>query len=239
MHSCFNYEKFMPLTSEQIIKKASKRFPKFYSEFMEIQNQCTEVVFFGSFAYGCENKQSDIDVLFVGKGTRRVSKSLDFIWVNPKRLESKSWLCSEIAIHIANSGVWYKGNGEWRKNVFFNKSSITRKKQLILNRCIHLLLNKDTLNYKRKITILQKILLNSYRLIALQNNIPNTQTYFTVNEMASNFTNFTEHIFDEKMLGNVGKILFEEIFLSHPEKDYLGDSLKELTKRYELTEQFN
>ena len=188
---------------------------------------------FGSYACGCEHKQSDIDILFIGDRKRKSSKYFDFIWVTPERLKSKTWLSSELAIHIAKYGLWLKGDGYWRNQVFFSKATIIRKKQRIFERLLHIYLQKERLSLQKKKVFVQKIIVNTLRLINLENKIPNPPTCFTIDEVKDDTSHLFAEMFKPHLLGLVGKVFFEEIFPEIDIHDVLYDSFNELKKIYQ------
>ena len=161
----------MNKTPNNIIAKITDRFPSFGEAFDHCEKNSIEAVLFGSYAYGCEHMESDIDILFVGDKKRKASRYFDFIWVKPERIKSKTWLSSELAIHIANYGIWLKGDGAWRNQVFFSQAASTRKKQRIFERLIHIYLQKEKLSLAKKKVFIQKIILNTLWLKNLNNKI--------------------------------------------------------------------
>jgi predicted nucleotidyltransferase len=196
----------------EIINKASDIFPDFKENFEDGFHLSSEIVIFGSFAYGCENSRSDIDILFVGDGVRKASRRLDFIWRRRERIESKTWLGSELANHIAEYGVWMKGTGAWRDSVFYSESAILRKKGKIFRRLTHLLLRKDRLSHNYKKQLLQKIILNIHRLKMLYERMPNPPTCIEVQLIQEHRDTLFRQIFSQRYLGKVGRVMFEEIF---------------------------
>ncbi|PLX47885.1 MAG: hypothetical protein C0613_13235 [Desulfobulbaceae bacterium] len=218
-------------TPSIILGKITERFPAFPESFNPCEENSIEVVLFGSYAYGCEHVQSDVDILFVGDKKRKASKYFDFIWIKPERLNSKTWLSSELAIHIANYGIWLKGEGTWRNQVFFSKAASTRKKQRIFERLTHIYLQKDSLSLAKKKLFIQKIILNILRLQNLNNKIPNPPTCVTLNEL-QDFGSFSQEIFKPHLLGQVGKVFFEEIFHTNEIENVLYSTLNDLREIY-------
>lgn len=215
---------------KNIIEKIQARFPDFRDKFQEASEKSNEVIFFGSFVYGCENTKSDIDILFIGNGKRRVSKCFDFVWVKPQKVYSNTWLCSELANHVANFGLWYKGEGLWREKIFFCEAAVTRKKQLIYQRLLQLFLKRNKISRQEKIRILEKVILNSYRITYLQDEIANPPTCVTIQRIIENRKYFISNIFSDRLLGNLGKAFFYEIF-SDP---YIAieETINSLQKKY-------
>jgi predicted nucleotidyltransferase len=221
----------MDNASNVIIERIIKRFPSFRESFDNCEENSTEVVLFGSYAYGCEHVESDVDILFVGNKKRKASKYFDFIWLKPERISSKTWLSSELAIHIANYGIWLKGDGAWRNQVFFSQAAATRKKQRIFERLTHIYLQKRSLSFAKKKLFIQQIILNTLRLQNLNNKIPNPPTCVTLNELQDH-TGFCQEIFKPHLLGPVGKVFFEEIFQDHEVENVLYSALNDLKEVY-------
>ena len=223
----------MDNTVNNILEKVTERFPDFQKEFARCEKNSTEIVLFGSYACGCEHIESDIDILFIGDRKRKSSKYFDFIWVKPERLESRTWLSSELAIHIAKYGLWLKGTGNWRNHVFFSQAALTRKKQRIFERLLHIYLQKEKLSLPKKKAFIQKIILNTLRLKNLENKIPNPPTCVTINEIKSDPSHFYLEMFEPHLLGSIGKVFFEEIFPEADIYDILGASFNDLRKIYQ------
>ena len=214
-----------------VIEKIIERFPSFRDTFEHCEKNSKEVVLFGSYAYGCEHDESDIDILFVGNKKREASKYFDFIWVKPERINSKTWLSSELAIHIANYGIWLKGDGTWRNQVFFSQAASTRKKQRIFERLIHIYLQKESLSLAKKKLFIQKIILNTLRLKNLNSKKPNPPTCVTLNDLQDP-SGFFQEIFKPHLLGPVGKVFLEEIFPKHEIENVLYSTLNDLNQIY-------
>lgn len=214
-----------------ILKKITEKFPSFQEVFDRYEKNSIEIVLFGSYAYGCEHFESDIDILFVGNKKRQNSKYFDFICIKPERLESKTWLSSELAIHIAKYGIWLKGEGLWRNQVFFSQAALTRKKQRIFERLMHIYLQKEKLSLSKRKFFIQKIILNTIRLDNLEKKLPNPPTYVTVNELHDK-SNFFSEMFRSHLLGSVGNVFFDEIFPELNIQDILHSSFNNLKKIY-------
>jgi predicted nucleotidyltransferase len=221
----------MENTPNVIIEKIIKRFPAFRESFNNCEVNSTEVVLFGSYAYGCEHFESDVDVLFLGNKKRKASKYFDFIWLKPERINSKTWLSSELAIHIANYGVWLKGDGTWRNQVFFSQAAITRKKHRIFQRLTHIYLQKESLSFPKKKLFIQKIILNTLRLQNLINKIPNPPTCVMLNKLQDP-SGFCQEIFKPHLLSRLGRVFLEEIFQQHEVEKVLYSTLNDLMEFY-------
>jgi predicted nucleotidyltransferase len=197
---------------EYILEKAGRMFKDFNKDFVECYEKSSQVVIFGSFVYGCENSRSDIDILFVGEGRRKARKGLDFIWLKPQRIYSRSWLGSELATHISAYGLWAKGDNEWKDLVFFSKAAITRKKEKIYNRLLHIFLKKDNLSLQSKYELTQQVLLNCHRLKMLYNDVPIPPTAISAQLIMREHDNLLTEMFSDKFLGRVAEIFLKEIF---------------------------
>lgn len=215
-----------------ILVKIKNRFPQFEDNYNFIEKSSNEIILFGSYACGCEHVGSDVDILFVGNNRRSFSKYFDFIWVKPERLQSKTWLSSEIAIHIAKYGIWLKGDGEWRDKVFFSDAAITRKKQRIFERLIHIYLQKENLSLNKKKLFVQKVIINSIRLVNLYNKIPNPPTSISINEYINKINSFSKEIFTQNLLGKVGSAFFDEIFFNENIDDIITSSFNDMANIY-------
>jgi hypothetical protein len=93
----------------------------------------TEIIVFGSCAVGLETVDSDLDVLCIGNGPRFKCRSLDLSWVSEEASREEAWLGSELAGHIAQYGVWLRGNGDWRVRTFTSTTAVERKRKRIIS----------------------------------------------------------------------------------------------------------
>lgn len=215
----------------QILHKIALKFPDFWEEYLRCEKISSEVIIFGSYAYGCTHPNSDVDILFVGDGKRKSKKYYDFIWIKPDKLFSSVWLSSELALHVAKYGIWVKGESAWKDKVFFSEITYTRKKKLIFDRLIDLYLQRDKLSIHRKQDFIEKIILNTLRLKNSLNKIPNPPTYVTLNGIDI-FSLLADEIFNEKLLGRAGKVLMEDTFRHHDIKQILESSFIQLKQKY-------
>lgn len=100
----------------------------------DLATEADEIVVFGSRASRIHAKGSDLDVLVVGKATRRLKRcGLDLICIPAAGVDSQSWLDSELAGHISKYGVWLKGVGDWRDHVLDGRAAAERKEKRIVS----------------------------------------------------------------------------------------------------------
>lgn len=222
----------MNSTARNIIDKAVIKFPEFKEAFYNARKRSEATVIFGSYACGCENEHSDIDILFVGDGHRKSSTIFDFTWVRPDRLYSRNWLGSELANHIARYGVWVEGDNGWIDKVYVSDISITKKKEKIYNRLIQLFLKKDRLSFDQKVDLLQKVIVNCHRLGNMVSKEPNPPTYNIVKKIKSGDLYLLDSLFSENMLGDVGGAMFKGIFQNRDIDDVLDKVNCILINRY-------
>lgn len=217
-----------------IIEKARKVYPNFEKQFGICYENSAQAIIFGSYAFGCENSRSDIDILFVGGERRRLDKWLDFIWLRPEQVRSKNWLGSELATHLAKYGIWLKGEDNWKYDVFFSQAAITRKKEKIFSRLIHILIKKERLSSASKRELLIKVLINCHRLILLRRQIhipPTAISAHIINESSCNL--LTEMIQDDWLGPTFGTIMHE--LFPQCSLDKLYHDLKgQILNKYEL-----
>lgn len=93
----------------------------------------SEIIVFGSCAVGLQTDDSDLDVLCIGNGARLKRRSLDLSWVSEEACREEAWLGSELAGHVAEYGVWLRGNGDWRVQTFTSLTAIERKRNRIIS----------------------------------------------------------------------------------------------------------
>jgi hypothetical protein len=89
-----------------------------------------EVVLFGSRAFGCEDPLSDWDVLLVDASRSLRIPGFDFVGVSSGESVEPAWHGSEIAIHVAEYGVWLKGKPPVRWGFDF-EGVAARKRHII------------------------------------------------------------------------------------------------------------
>jgi len=200
--------------NDLIIKRISHNIPEFDDIFIKYSTLSSGIIIFGSYAIGCENRDSDVDILFIGKGRRIKTKKLDFIWVHPDKIYKNSWLGSELAHHIAKYGLWLKGDDEWRRHTFISKTAITRKKERIYNNLIHIFLKRHNLYPKSLKRLFLKIYIDFYRLWLLEHNIAIPPKQYLLSEVISYQGNIILEITDNKYLGSIARNIMEEIFES-------------------------
>lgn len=204
-----------------VLKKINYRFPTFQKQFEKLEQYSSEIILFGSYAHDCERLKSDVDILFVGNDFDDfnpkdvITSEYDFLWLQPRKLNSKSWLSSELAIHIAHYGLWLKGDGLWKDKTFFSSAALTRKKRIIYNKLTSLYLQKDKSSITSKFSTIEKILLNILRLINLSNKVPNPPTINTLEETVT-IDYLIQNIFEPHLLGQLGQLYLEEILLNIP-----------------------
>ena len=93
-----------------------------------------QVIVFGSYALSAHSSNSDLDVLCVGEGKTFKSSKLHIIWIPRSWTQSKQWLGSELATHIAAYGKWIKGNNDWAFRTKPSRATIANKRENIIDR---------------------------------------------------------------------------------------------------------
>ncbi len=106
--------------------------------FSELMRHCSQIVLFGSRAAGCANDESDWDILAVGEGLPSLAKHIDLVWIHPREFDSGTFLCRELAGHVARYGVWLHGSPDWRASVRVD-SAATEHKAMRLAARVHAL----------------------------------------------------------------------------------------------------
>jgi predicted nucleotidyltransferase len=95
---------------------------------------CQQLVLFGSRAAGASRHGSDFDLLCVGSGSSRLSRTLDLVFVTPKEVREEQWLGCELAGHVARYGIWLVGEPDWVHRVQSSQRAIDKKSSKILLR---------------------------------------------------------------------------------------------------------
>jgi hypothetical protein len=92
-----------------------------------------EIIVFGSRAAGVSGEHSDLDVLCIGNmKARRRTRKLDLICMQRNEYSSSGWLGSELGFHVANYGLWLKGEPSWISSAFASPGAISRKRERIV-----------------------------------------------------------------------------------------------------------
>ena len=95
-------------------------------------SEAKEVVVFGSRSLGVNSRTSDLDVLCVTRGKRKIkTQSLDCICIPSEDWISPYWLGCELASHIAKYGVWIIGSDDWRNTVQISSAAVYRKERRV------------------------------------------------------------------------------------------------------------
>jgi predicted nucleotidyltransferase len=195
-----------------IIIRATQNIPGFKEAYNIAASKSIEIILLGSYAAGCERADSDIDILFVGDGKRKKTRKLDFIWIKPDKINQKSWLGSELANHVASYGLWIKGDGTWRQKVFISETSISRKKEAIYVRLIHLYLKRHKYRQYSIQKLFIKVLLDFYRLYLLTSKKAIPPTKMVSDRIKNQKRNLISLMLNDSYLGAVGATLLKEIF---------------------------
>lgn len=98
-----------------------------------------ELVLFGSRACGCASVRSDWDLLCIGDGITRRTRSIDVLWLSRDFVRSHAWKTSELAGHIAVYGRWFHGQPSWQAEPLGDVSEATQGKTARIARRIQAL----------------------------------------------------------------------------------------------------
>jgi predicted nucleotidyltransferase len=115
-------------------------------------SRADQVIVFGSYAVGFNRRDSDIDVLCIGRGKPYRSAVLQIIWMSHSRLDRHVRRGSELAVHIAAFGVWLKGHRSLPRCIAPSQQTIIHRRDQIVARC-RAVANRWSLlesNFKRK-----------------------------------------------------------------------------------------
>jgi hypothetical protein len=139
----------------------------------DLSRHAVEIIAFGSRAVGTNRQASELDILLVGSGARRIKRcGLDLICIPVGDLVSPSWLYSELAGHIARYGVWLKGAGRWREKAFVGPEASKQKERRLVSLACSVSKSWTRLHpafqLKYRVTIRREL----QRLILLQSTVP-------------------------------------------------------------------
>jgi predicted nucleotidyltransferase len=201
----------MNSNADDILNKA-QTLPSFKLKFDKLFAISEEVIIFGSYAAGVQNEDSDIDILFVCKGKPFKSRFLDFVCISPERITLKSWLGTELANHVAKYGVWIKGTGHWRNQVFISNTALERKKIIILNRLTHIWIKNKGIGTKFRLKLFRDVILDSYRLIQMSEGIAVPPNRTLIERFQNEDRNILQEVCRHQYLGKIGEAFVNEIF---------------------------
>jgi hypothetical protein len=204
---------------ERIIEKVKRNIPNFEQCYELAMQDCYSAVVFGSYAYGCEDDSSDIDMLFIGNGKRVKKNKIDFIWKKPDEITSKRWLGSELANHIAEYGVWGKGDQNWRNDTFIGNFAIEKKKQKIYERMVHILLKRQKYSKLAINKLFVSVYLDFLRLTMLYTNKAIPPKAILIRNINSMNVNLIDEMIKDEYLGRVGENMIKEIFYDNSFKE--------------------
>ena len=141
----------------------------------QLIREASSIVVFGSRAARVESPWSDMDVLFVGAGERKKTKSLDLLWRTESELNSE-WLGSELATHIAEYGVPLMGQMDWAAHVYFGEAAREYKRRRIASILAHVSLGwaRLHLSFRKRYQTTVRRELQRFTLLATQVPIPPT-----------------------------------------------------------------
>jgi predicted nucleotidyltransferase len=163
----------MDKLESRLDKSLRNRIDKAHMSWSDFSEPAFEIVVFGSRAAGMNRRLSDLDVLVVGAGAKRVKRfGLDLICISVADLTSSSWLNSELAGHISKYGVWLKGGGDWTTKVRIGKAAERQKQRRLVSlvRSVKHSWSKlhPSFQLKYRVSIRREL----QRLLLLQNAIP-------------------------------------------------------------------
>ncbi|MDZ7693646.1 MAG: hypothetical protein U5K69_21430 [Balneolaceae bacterium] len=134
--------------------------------------RASEIILYGSRAIGVNDTESDYDFLFVGEGEPIKKNGIDLSWIKKSELNTKQWLESELAIHIAKYGRWLKGKDKWKTKVRITESTL-QKKRAKINNYVESLRNKfEKLSPAFQKKYITKVRRDVQRLFLLKKNQP-------------------------------------------------------------------
>jgi hypothetical protein len=138
----------------------------------DLVSQCEQIVLFGSVAAGLEVDRSDVDLLCVGIGARKKSKSLDLIWYSPAFVITPQWRASELGSHIMKYGIWLHGKKPDFPCLPPSPSAIAFKRRLISSRARALARTWDDLSRHYREKHITKIRRDLQRLSIMESGDP-------------------------------------------------------------------
>lgn len=194
----------MPNKQSKILSLIDKR-AGFHEYFTPLYEASSQVIAFGSYAAGCQNDQSDVDILFVTEKRGMRNEFFDFVCIDPRRISLKSWLGSELANHVAKYGVWLKGDDSWKRQVFIGQSAIDRKKVIILSRLSHLWVKRKSIKHQSTIRLFENVVLDSFRLVTMMHGTAVPPTAIVKSTISHGDRNYLKELIKEKYLGQVAE----------------------------------
>jgi predicted nucleotidyltransferase len=193
------------------ILEAIRQRPAFEQHYEELDSKSSEIVLFGSYAQGLQEDISDVDILFIGQGKSFKNEYFDFICISERKVTLKSWLGSELANHVAYYGLWLKGDGSWKHNVFVSQTSIERKKLLILQRLSHLWVKHKSLQDNALYQSFRSIQLDALRLALMIEGKAVPPTALLRIEIDDKKVDSLSLLCKERLLGKIGRTYMDAL----------------------------
>lgn len=125
----------------------------------DLYQSAEQIILFGSRAFGIANKDSDWDLLLIGNGKTKRTKSVDLVWVSKEKSLSINWLGDELAMNVFTYGKWLKGQNNWKIEIYPSPAGLKRKYRVVLKKLKALMGHWDSLNSafrKKHITDIRK-----------------------------------------------------------------------------------
>lgn len=79
----------------------------------DLRRDAEAIALFGSRAAGCATPDSDWDLFCIGTGRSQRLRGIDLVWVEPRTLDTPTWLGGDLAGHVAAHGLWLEGLRGW------------------------------------------------------------------------------------------------------------------------------
>jgi hypothetical protein len=195
---------------ERVREFVARRDPSNLTALNKAIDAAAEVILLGSAAVDCFTFDSDLDLLLVGKGRRIKSKQLDVMWVDAENATSRAWLGSELATHAAKYGIWLKGEGCWRHDVFFGKLAVRHKCDRLLTRFVRIYSKRSSISSIRTNNLLVRCFLDMQRAVFLYQKKAVPSSIQLMEAFLGNTSETLDLVCSEDLLGRLGRfIIFE------------------------------
>ena len=175
-------------------------------------SSASQIILYGSRASGVSDADSDYDLLFIGQGESIKENGIDLSWIEKSKLDTKEWLESELAVHIAKYGRWLKGKDNWRTKARITESTVEKKKTKIKNYVESLRNRFEKLSFPFQNKYVIKVRRDVQRLFLLLKNEPIPPKQVLDNEWKENKhlrKRVLEYISKELLDSNDSKKLFD------------------------------
>jgi hypothetical protein len=158
---------------EFFVETLGRRLGAGWSSAWRYVDRAPEMIVFGSMSVGLDRRDSDIDVLCVGENDYKLkTDGVDLIVISARTADSRAWLGSELAVHVARYGTWIRGVSSWRQDVHLSSRTIEAKEHRVRAFMKYLPAAWSELEECFRVKYATKVRRETQRLILIEQGVP-------------------------------------------------------------------